>query len=79
MHRHSAMWEYKHVYIYLLASVQRKSFLQCLAFGQAEASINLLAQMSFQLAPKAFGEQNWFHSSSIIQIPQKTSLACLAS
>ena len=54
MHRHSAMWEYKHVYIYLLASVQRKSFLQCLAFGQAEASINLLAQMSFQLAPKAF-------------------------
>ena len=54
MHRHSAMWEYKHVYIYLLASVQRKSFLQCLAFGQAEASINLLAQMSFQLDPKAF-------------------------
>ena len=54
MHRHSAMWEYKHVYIYLLASVQRKSFLQCLAFEQAEASINLLAQMSFQLAPKAF-------------------------
>ena len=42
------------IYIYLLARVQRKSFLQCLAFGQAEASINLLAQTSFQLAPKAF-------------------------
>ena len=26
-----------------------------------------------------FDEQNWFHSSSVICIPQKTSLACRAS
>ena len=40
-------------------------------FSQAEASI-LLAQTSFQLAPKTF-------CSSVIQIPHKTSLARRAS
>ena len=40
---------------------------------------SFLAQTSFQIAPNLFDEQNWFHSSSVIQIPQKTSLAHRAS
>ena len=60
------------IYIYLLARVQRKSSLQCLAFGQAEASINLLAQTSFQLAPKAFWRAELISQFFYyIRIPQK--------
>ena len=60
------------IYIYLLARVQRKSFLQCLAFGQTEASINLLAQTSFQLAPKAFWRAELISQFFYyIRIPQK--------
>ena len=40
---------------------------------------SFLAQTSFQIAPNLFDEQNWFHSSSVIQIAQKTSLAHRAS
>ena len=44
--------------------------------GKLKLALILLAQTSFQLAQKTFfDEQNWFHSSSIIRIPQKTSLA----
>ena len=82
MHRHSAMWEHKHAYMYLLARVQRKSFLQCLAFGQAEASINLLAQASLQLAPKDFCRaelisQFFYYSSSETQGQIKGARECL--
>ena len=46
---------------------------------RANWSQHLLAQTSFQLAPKLFEEQNWSHSSSVLQIPQKRSLARRAS
>ena len=37
---------------------------------------SFLAKTSFQIAPNLFDEhENWFHSSSLIHIPQKTSLA----
>ena len=57
--------------------VQRKSFLQ-LAI-RASWSKHLLAQTSFQLAPTTFWWADWLHGSSVIWIPQKTSLAHRAS
>ena len=38
-------------------------------------SCHSLAQTSFQLAPKTFWWTDWFHSSSVIWIPPKASLA----
>ena len=43
----------------------KESHFYSVPFWQAEANIILLAQMSFQLAPKFFEEQKLFNSSSV--------------
>ena len=69
------MTKKKKIVIILLAGCKESHFYS-LIFGQAE---HLLAQTSFQLAPKMFWWADWLHSSSVIWIPQKTSLAHWAS
>ena len=63
---------------YVWNSGCKESHFKSLPFGKAEASI-YYPKRHFNQPQKHFDEQNWFHSSSVIWILQKTSLAHPAS